>query len=93
MSWKDILSNSVLVQDLEKKLNPEVIEHHGGLQSTANTDTKQKKINLDVSQQPLKCALSYAYELKNLEKADTYEKINCQASKKTINKKNYITVS
>lgn len=90
MSWRDYLSKSPQAIQLESSLKPNVVEHTGGLTSTANTDVEKKEINLDVSQPPLKCALSFAYELKNLENAKKYELLNEKAKKGKITKGSYI---
>ncbi|KTD61541.1 hypothetical protein [Legionella spiritensis] len=88
MSWRDYLTNDALA--LEKRLKPEVVQHNDGMKSTANTDVKRNIIHLDVSQQPLKAALSYSYELKNLENAPKYKELNEQARRRLITKSGYV---
>ena len=90
MSWRDYFSKSKEALQLELFLNPKVVEHNGEMKSTANTDVENKVINLDISQSPLKCALSYAYELKNLENAKKYVELNEKAKRRLISKMDYV---
>ena len=89
--WRAYLSTSPTATRLNRSLSPKIMEHNGGgMKSTANTDVDKKIINLDISQTPLKCALSYAYELKNLHNAEKYNALNLHAKKRRINKSKYI---
>ena len=91
MSWRAVLIKSPTAMKPEGALKPKVIEHRGGyLQSTANTDLNQHIINLDVSQSPLKCALSYAYELKNLDNEKKYNALVFKAKQQLINKPRFV---
>ena len=90
MTWRTYFLLSDNAVKLEALLNPNLKEHHGGMKSTANTDVDNKIINLDVSQSPLKTALSYAYELKNLENSEKYSEINNNAKKRSITKSKYV---
>lgn len=90
MSWRTYFIRSEEAVKLEATLKPNLKEHPGGMKSTANTDVFNKIINLDISQPALKSALSYAYELKNLENATKYEEINNRAKKRLITKSRYV---
>jgi hypothetical protein len=87
--WYEFIKKSKTALALEKELKPKLIEHQS-LPSTANTNVFKKIINLDVSQPPLKCALSYSYELKNIDNSMKYRILNSKAKKNTINQKDYV---
>lgn len=89
-SWRDYFSKSEEALQLEERLKPTLVEYQGGMKSTANTQVKKRRINLDISQSKLKCALSYAYELKNLENAEKYDLLNEKAKKRSIRKIDYV---
>ena len=55
-----------LEYELQTKCGLKLVEHKY-LSSTGNTDVENNIINLDISQEPLKTALTYAYELKNFQ--------------------------
>lgn len=88
--WRNFFLQSPQAVSLERSLSPNLRESQELLKSTASTDVKHRCITLDVSQPPLKCALSYAYELKNLEHAELYLEIIALAKSKKINKKSFI---
>lgn len=90
MAWRSQFDQCSVAVELEKDLNPKLIEHYGDLKSTANTDVENKIIHLDVTQPDLKCALSYVYELKNLENAPKYAEIINNAKKHLIPKSRFI---
>jgi len=75
MNWRDYVKKSKTARDLERSLNPDIKLHQGGVSSQANTDVLNRIIHLDVSQDPMKCALSYSYELVNLSNAPKYNSI------------------
>lgn len=88
--WRDYLKLSEETIQLEHELSPTVIEHDGGIRSTANTDIEKKLINLDVSQPPEKTALSYAYELMNLKNHGRYQTLISQARCEEISAAKYV---
>ena len=90
LSWREPFSQSPQAMELEHALTPSLVESPKGLKSTANTDVKTRRITLDISQSPIKCALSYAYELKNLENAEKFSTIIDLAKKKQISKADFI---
>lgn len=90
MHWRTYFLMSEEAVSLENCLRPCLKEYHGGISSTANTDVTNKIIHLDVSQPPLKSALSYTYELKNLQNADKYNLLNILARSLTITKAEYV---
>ena len=90
MAWHDYILRSEEACLLEARLSPVIVEHDEGMKSTANTDVKKKIIHVDVTQPEIKCALSYSYELKNLENAEKYEHLNKQAQSRAISKVQYI---
>ena len=79
MSWRDYVKKSRIALDLERSLKPTITFHDGGVSSNANTDVLNRIIHLDISQDPMKCALSYSYELVNLNNATKYNRIINQA--------------
>lgn len=95
-NWRQFFNQSIKAKDLEQKLKAapysmKLIEHNDGkLVSTANTDVKAGIINVDVTQAPLKTALSYAYELKNYENKEKLAKTNQEVQEKSITKSQYI---
>ncbi len=89
-TWRDFFVSSKGAMALEHSLSPRLIERTSGLKSTANTDVRQKTISLDVSQSPLKCALSYAYELKNLENTEKFRALIASAKAGSISKGNFV---
>lgn len=90
LPWRYYFEKMTDAKLLEQKLNPTLVTEHKGMTSTANTDVKNKKIYLDISQDPLKTALSYAYELKNLENAERYLKIHHAVEQRLIYKSEYV---
>lgn len=90
MVWREYFSRSSEAVNLEAQLHPHVVSMAGTIKSTANTDPFSKVITVDVSQAPLKTALSYAYELKNLENADTYAELLKMANNGCISKAHYL---
>ncbi|MCH9689554.1 MAG: hypothetical protein K0U24_01575 [Gammaproteobacteria bacterium] len=84
--WRAIFYQSKEARVLERSLSPVLIESTDNLKTTAHTDVKHRRITLNVSQSPIKCALSYAYELKNLEHANEYSKLITLAKEKEISK-------
>ncbi|MCF6764205.1 hypothetical protein L3V82_00360 [Thiotrichales bacterium 19S3-7] len=89
MSWRTIFEKSKSAKALESKLNFRCVEHQN-LPSTANTDVETKTINLDISQNELKTALSFIYELKNFENADKYHVLIGQARSCEISKSKFV---
>ena len=75
---------------LEKRLSPTLIEHMEGMKSTANTDIRKRTIHLDITQAEIKCALSYAYELKNLDNAEKYLELEKRAKEGEITKSQFV---
>ncbi|VVC76259.1 hypothetical protein AQUSIP_15680 [Aquicella siphonis] len=94
MLWRQEFEKLKEALELERTLKGKfrLVEHKTGLASTANTDVTGniKVINLDTSQTPLKCALSYAYELKNLNNAEKYENLIERAKKGSISRSNFV---
>ncbi|KTD76342.1 hypothetical protein [Legionella waltersii] len=94
MRWVDYFRKSPVAVRLETALAGrfKLVEHSDGLPSTANTDVEEAMviINLDVTQDPIKCALSYAYELKNLENAAKYKTLIDAAKNRQISKLQFI---
>lgn len=94
MQWREYFNQSNEAVELEKRLEGQfqLVEHDAGMASTANTDVTGniKVINLDTSQAPFKCALSYAYELKNLDNAKKYKELIEKAQKHNISKSSFV---
>lgn len=90
LDWRDHFAKMQSATALEKKLSPTLHTQWGGMSSTANTNIALKIITLDISQAPLKAALSFSYELQNLENADRYQDIINKAKARKINKSEYI---
>ena len=90
MYWRKYFELSHEAVELEQKLKPMLRTHLGTLKSTAQTDVEQGIIMLDISQPPLKCALSYAYELKNYEHRLDYQQLNDLAHRRAISKVQYV---
>lgn len=88
--WREAFSQSPTAEELERSLSPDVRRSPTGLKSTAYTDVKKRRITLDVSQPPLKCALSYAYELKNLENSEKFKEVIDLAKAGRITKANFV---
>jgi hypothetical protein len=94
MRWVNYFRKSTIAVRLETSLTGmfKLVEHHEGLASTANTDVDEEPvvINLDVTQDPVKSALSYAYELKNLENSVKYKTLIEAAKMQRISKLEFI---
>lgn len=90
LPWRYYFERMKDAKQLEQKLNPTLVTDHKTMTSTANTDVKNKVIRLDISQDPLKTALSYAYELKNLENAERYLEIHDGVKQRLIYKSEYV---
>lgn len=87
---RKFIEKSAILLKLEAKLNPKVKVHFGELKTTGHTDTLSRVITLDGTQTPLKLALTYAYELKNLENAFRYQTLIYQARNNQISKVQYV---
>src|SRR5437870_12064563 len=87
--WRIYFSKMSLAVALEKKLHPRLVTYNN-LPSTANSDIENNTINLNVSQEPLKTALSYAYELKNIENTHRYKRLNEAAKRGLLLKAEYV---
>ena len=90
LPWRNSFAQSSEAVNLERSLAPELIQSPERSKSTAYTDVKRRRITLNVSQPPLKCALSYAYELKNFENSEKFLEIIKRAKEKKINKATFI---
>lgn len=96
VSWRQYLRQSEDAIKYEEKLSGppfylKLVEHcDGRLASTAHTDVEQKTINLDVTQPPLKAAMSYAYELKNFDNIVKHERLEFLAKHQAIRKAVYV---
>jgi hypothetical protein len=90
MHWREYLERMSSAKRLEQRLNPTLKSYQGKMTSTANTDVQNRIIHLDISQPSLKVALSYVYELKNLENATRYLKLTGDARKKQVFKGEFI---
>ena len=90
MHWRDFLIFSQAATMLEKRLSPTLVEHIEGMKSTAHTDIRKRTIHIDITQTEIKCALSYAYELKNLENAEKYLELEKRAKEDEISKSQFV---
>ncbi|MDF1677853.1 MAG: hypothetical protein P1U32_04080 [Legionellaceae bacterium] len=89
-TWRDFFARSGEAMALERSLSPRLVEQPSSRKSTANTDVQRRTISLDVSQSPLKCALGYAYELKNLENSEKFRALITFAKAGSISKSNFV---
>lgn len=89
LEWRHYFDLSSSARALERNSQFRVIEHTK-LPSTANCDIENKVINLNISQPPIKLALSYAYELQNMAQHEQYAAIIDKAKNNQISKQDYI---
>ncbi|MCP3965725.1 MAG: hypothetical protein GY750_15325 [Lentisphaerae bacterium] len=89
MHWRRYFEKSPTAVKLESKLKPTVREHHTH-PDISNTDIKNRIINIDISQPPIKIALSYVHELRVLTSKEKYQQIVKDAQKRAISKSQYI---
>jgi hypothetical protein len=87
--WLSFVRCSASAVQLQSKLSPVVVEE-ATMRSTAYTDVVQGVIHINVSQPPLKTALSYCYELKNLENKQYYVELRQAAKNHEIIKAQYV---
>jgi hypothetical protein len=90
MNWRQFFEKNQTAIALENRLSFTLVEHNGGINSTANTNIERKIINLDTSQDPLKVALSYCYELMNVSNLLKYNSIILQAKNNQIKAVDYV---
>ena len=90
MAWRKLVEKFHAAAELELKLSFTLIEHNGGINSTANTDIERRVINLDISQEPSKIALSYCYELMNFNNHSKYQAVILKAKRNEIKAVDYV---
>lgn len=87
--WREFFHRSSAASLLESELNLTLVEHQE-LPSSANTDVSRGVIHLNISQKPLKAALSYAYELMNFKNKQLYQRLNQAVQDRKLNRSTYI---